>query len=81
MPSECMTVGAAHDSVHQAPTPTGDTVTVTAQLIEIGSRTLTFEVRAHDAKAAILQGRHKRAVVNAEAFSAKVLELASHVGH
>jgi fluoroacetyl-CoA thioesterase len=67
-----MTVGFAHDVRHLAPTPIGDTVRITARLVEIDGRKLIFEVSAADSSATVLAGRHTRAIVNRVAFSARV---------
>jgi fluoroacetyl-CoA thioesterase len=72
VPDTEMTVGFAHDVRHLAPTPIGDTVRITARLVEIDGRKLIFEVSAADSSATVLAGRHTRAIVNRVAFSARV---------
>ena len=72
VPETEMTVGFAHDVRHLAPTPIGDTVRVTARLVEADGRKLIFEVSAADSSATVLAGRHTRAIVNRVAFSARV---------
>lgn len=72
LPDTEMTVGFAHDVKHLAPTPVGDTVRITARLVEVDGRKLIFEVSAADSSATVLSGRHTRAIVNRVAFSARV---------
>lgn len=67
-----MTVGLAHDSSHLAPTPTGESVTVTATLTDVDKRSLTFDVSATDPAGSVLKGRHTRALVDRERFSQKI---------
>ncbi|MFF1405024.1 thioesterase family protein [Streptomyces sp. NPDC058294] len=67
-----MSVGLAHDSAHLAPTPTGETVTVTATLTAVDKRRLTFDVEARDNHAAVLRGTHTRAVVDRHSFTEKL---------
>ena len=73
--SERMTVGSAHATTHLAPTPTGETVTVTATLIAVTDRLLTFEVTAEDARGPILRGEHTRGLVDTARFRSKVAAL------
>lgn len=72
VPETEMTVGFAHDVRHLAPTLIGDTVRITARLVEADGRKLIFEVSAADSSATVLAGRHTRAIVNRVAFSARV---------
>lgn len=72
VPDTEMTVGFAHDVRHLAPTPIGDTVRITATLVEVDGRKLVFEVSAADSSATVLAGRHTRAIVNRAAFTARV---------
>lgn len=69
---------------HTAATLPGQTVTVTAECIEVRGRKLTFKVMAHDGIDKIGEGTHGRAVVpwdrfksmvNAKAVKAGVAEL------
>ena len=62
------TVGSVVDVVHEAPTPVGAELTVTATLDSVGGAQLWFVVRAHDAAGQIASGRHSRFVVNDERF-------------
>jgi fluoroacetyl-CoA thioesterase len=71
---------AGHTSVgiriavdHVAPTPVGRTVTATAELVEIKGRRLLFRVSAEDGQRSIGAGEHTRAVVDIEAFRARLL--------
>lgn len=76
MQDPAMSVGLAHDSAHLAPTPTGETVTVTATLTAVDKRRLTFDVEARDDQATVLRGTHTRAVVDRDAFTQKLADRA-----
>ncbi len=69
-------LGTHLDVTHVAATPIGQKATAEAELVEIDGRTLTFAVRAHDEDGLIGEGRHKRVVVNAARFEAKLAERA-----
>ena len=66
------TVGILVNVRHLAATPVGDTVTATAELIEIDGRRLVFRVSARDSRQLIGEGTHERAVVSLERFLARV---------
>lgn len=66
------TVGIRVDVRHLAATPVGDTVTATAELVEIDGRRLVFHVEAHDSRQLIGEGTHERARVLLERFMARV---------
>jgi fluoroacetyl-CoA thioesterase len=57
---------------HTAATLPGQTVTVTAECIEVRGRKLTFKVTAHDGIDKIGEGTHGRAVVPWDRFKAMV---------
>ena len=65
------TVGSVVDVVHEAPTPVGSEVTVTATLDSVGGTQLWFAVRAEHAAGQIASGRHSRFVVNDERFQGR----------
>lgn len=65
-----MSVGAAHDVRHLAPTRRGATVRVSATLVEVERAVLTFEVSAHDGERQVLSGTHVRGIVDRERFRA-----------
>jgi fluoroacetyl-CoA thioesterase len=67
-PSE-RTLGVHVDLSHDAPTPPGATVTITARLVTVEGRRLMFEVLARDDAAVICRGRHQRAVVDLDRFA------------
>ncbi|MFI2027693.1 thioesterase family protein [Streptomyces buecherae] len=67
-----MTVGLSHASQHLAPTPTGDTVTLTAELTAVEGRRLVFDVVGHDSVDTVLRGQHERAVVDRPRFVEKL---------
>ena len=70
-------LGTHLDVSHVAATPIGQTVTAEAELVEVDGRQLTFAVRARDEDALIGEGRHKRVVVDAARFEAKLAERAA----
>jgi fluoroacetyl-CoA thioesterase len=68
------TVGVLVNVRHLAATPVGDTVTATAELVEIHRRRLVFRVSARDSRHVIGEGTHERAVVSLERFLARLAE-------
>lgn len=71
LPSGVGTVGTKVDIEHLAPTPVGMEVTVSAELIAIDRRKLTFRVEAMDEREKIGVGIHERFVVEEEKFLIK----------
>ena len=67
-----LTVGAALDVKHLAPTPMGMQVTARAELLAVDGRMLTFHVEAHDECEKVGEGTHVRAIINLEKFMARV---------
>jgi len=67
-----MTVGTHVDVSHEAATPPGMTVTATVKLTHVDGKRLTFDVEAHDGVDTISRGRHERAIINRDAFSARI---------
>ncbi len=65
------TLGTHVDVSHDAATPPGLTVTVTARLTAVEGRRLSFAVEAHDGIDLISHGTHERAVINRARFDAK----------
>lgn len=65
-------VGVAIDIKHVAATPMGMTVRCESFLKEVNGRKLLFEVNAYDEKGLIGTGIHKRAIINNEAFMARL---------
>lgn len=65
-------VGVAVDIKHIAATPVGMTVRCESLLKEVNGKKLVFEVNAYDEKGLIGTGIHKRAVINNEAFMARL---------
>lgn len=65
-------VGVAVDIKHIAATPIGMTVRCESLLKEVNGKKLVFEVNAYDEKGLIGTGIHKRAVINNEAFMARL---------
>ncbi len=66
------TVGMHVDVRHRAPTRIGQTVTITAELLEIDGNKLRFAVAAtNDAGVKIGEGMHRRAVIKMTQFGHK----------
>jgi predicted thioesterase len=72
LPAGHQSLGIRLDVRHYAATPVGMRVRVTAELIKIEGRTLTFRVEARDEKEAIGDGTHERVVVNVARFDERV---------
>jgi fluoroacetyl-CoA thioesterase len=69
-------LGTYVDVSHLAATPPGFTVTVDVECTKVEGRKLEFKVRAHDGVDVIGEGRHERAVVAWDKFSARVADKA-----
>lgn len=67
-----MTLGIHVDVSHEAATPPGLQVTTTVELTKVDGRLLEFTVEAHDGVDTIARGTHRRAVVDAAKFKARV---------
>lgn len=65
------TVGTHINVSHSAATPPGLTIAVTARLVGIDGRRLSFAVDAHDGVDPVAQGTHERFVIDFERFSQK----------
>jgi predicted thioesterase len=64
------TVGIHVDVRHVAPTRIGQSVTVTAELLEVKDSKMRFSVLAvNDKDAKIGEGTHRRALINTKKFS------------
>lgn len=79
LPEGETSVGTAIELTHTAPTPPGQTVTVTARLTAVDGRRLTFEIEARDGVEPIGRGKHARAIVERERFERRVAEKADAV--
>ncbi|GIH20490.1 thioesterase family protein [Rugosimonospora africana] len=66
------TLGVHVDLSHEAPTPAGATLTVDVELTAVEGRQLTFTVHARDDAGTVCRGTHRRAVINAERFHARL---------
>ena len=65
-------VGVHVDVRHLAPTPPGHRVVCTARVIHVEGSVVSFQVEARDAKELIARGLHKRRVILAERFAARL---------
>jgi predicted thioesterase len=68
LPEGWVSVGVSVNVSHLAATPTGLTVTATAEVVAVEDRTVTFAVEAHDGVEKIGEGRHVRAPIHLERF-------------
>ena len=67
-----LSVGAGLERVtHVAPTPEGVQVRAVARFVALEGRFLHFEIQVFDDRGLIGEARHRRAVVQAEAFHAR----------
>lgn len=66
------TVGVAVDIKHIVATPVGMTVRCESLLKEVNGKKLVFEVNVYDEKGLVGTGIHKRAIINNEAFMARL---------
>ena len=65
------TVGMHVDVYHLAPTKIGQSVTVTAEILEIDGNKIRYAVSAiNDAGVKIGEGKHRRAVIRPKKFAA-----------
>ena len=71
-------LGTAVCVTHTAATPPGFTVTVTAELLKVRGRRLSWQVTAHDGVDEIGSGTHERAVVTMDRFHARMREKTRH---
>jgi predicted thioesterase len=74
LPDGYATVGTELSVKHLAPTPIGINITVSAELVEVDGRKLTFKVEAFDELEKIGEGSHNRYIVELEKFNNKAGE-------
>jgi len=67
-----ITVGTRVDISHLGPVPIGEPLKVTAQLLGIDKRKLTFKVKAEWRNEVIGTGQHERFIVNKKKFLQKL---------
>jgi len=66
------TVGTHVDVSHVAATPVGMSVTATVELVAVEGRNLVFRVRCDDDAGLIGEGSHRRAIIDADRFMARL---------
>lgn len=71
LPEGDITVGTRVDIRHVGPVPIGENLKVTAQLLAINKRRLTFNVKAEWKDEVVGKGQHERFIVNKEKFLQK----------
>ena len=72
LPSGQKTVGTSISLEHLAATPPGMKVTVTAELVAVDRRRLSFRIEAHDEVELVGRGTHERFVIDEARFAATV---------
>lgn len=72
LPDGYCTVGVQAEVNHLAATPVGMKVHVTARLVAVDGRRLTFDVTATDECEVVGQGSHQRMIVEAARFKQRV---------
>ena len=65
-------VGSWIEVEHLAPVPEGFTVTCRARVILVNGPVVTFQVEAHDGVEVVAKGVHRRRVIDADRFRARV---------
>lgn len=65
-------VGVHVDVRHLAATPPGQRVVCTARVIHVEGPVVSFQIEARDEQELIARGLHKRRVIQAERFAARV---------
>ena len=74
LPDGYQTVGTRIDVRHYAATPVGMHVTVSAEVIKVEGRSVTFSLIAEDEKERIGEGSHERVIINVARFDQRVQE-------
>lgn len=74
LPAGYATVGTELNIRHMAATPMGLNITVSAELVKVDGRKLTFKVEAFDELEKIGEGSHQRYVIELERFRNKASE-------
>ncbi|HDO20901.1 MAG: thioesterase family protein [archaeon GB-1867-097] len=72
LPEGYISVGTKVDVKHLKPAPVGENLKVTAELVEIDRRRLTFKVKAEWREEIVGEGIHERFIVNKEKFIEKL---------
>jgi len=72
LPEGSSTVGGQISSSHLHPTPLGDTITATAELVKEDGRKLYFHIVAEDKQGIIGEADHLRFIVDKERFLSKL---------
>ncbi|HVS26215.1 MAG TPA: thioesterase family protein [Burkholderiales bacterium] len=72
LPEGYQSVGTRIDVHHFAATPVGMRVTVSAEVIKVDGRSITFRLIAEDEKERIGEGSHERIIINVARFDQRV---------
>lgn len=73
-------VGTIVDIKHLAATPVGAEVFLTAKVVSVQGRRITFEVEARDRLERVGEGRHERFIINVPRFRSKFSEKQKQLG-
>lgn len=79
LPKGSQSLGTFLEVSHIAATPVGMRVSASAEVVEIDGRLLTFKVQASDQVEEIGSGIHRRIIVNAEKFTARIAAKSDHL--
>lgn len=66
------TVGTHIDLRHLKATPVGDTLTLSAEVIEVDGRRVTFRLKAEDSTGVAGEGTHERVLIDLQRFLKRV---------
>lgn len=65
-------VGISMQTTHDAPSPLGANISITATMTEVKGRKVSYDVEAKDGQTIIGKGKHVRFIVDTEKFLSKV---------
>lgn len=72
-------VGTSIQVHHLSPTPVGETIEMTCEVIEVNGRQIMIEVKARDRHDLIFEGQHIRVVIETTRFMDKVNKKAQQI--
>lgn len=79
LPEGAGSLGTHINVSHEAATPPGMRVTISASLVKIERRRLSFEIVAHDGLDQIGAGTHERAVIDVGGFNSRLIDKAARM--
>ena len=75
-----ISLGIGINITHDAPCTEGTTLDVTCTCVDVGKKSVTWDVVVKAGDIIMAQGQHKRAIVNREQFTTHVNSIATKVG-